>query len=89
MAACKDCPYAACIDICPDYDIKGLEKSGIPKGLRQSNPKEYFRLYRQLKREFLLEVQNEYNRKNREAMRIKWARQKRKERGQREFKVDG
>lgn len=85
MSACDtkrrgDCPYAACIDICPDYETKGLASSGIPKGLRQSNPKEYFRLYRQQNRARLTEYQNEYNRVNREKMLPKWREQKRKER---------
>lgn len=76
----KSCPYAACIDICPDYDKKRLLPSGIPRGLRQENPKEYFRLYREINREKLTEYANEYNKKNREKMLPKWREQKRKER---------
>jgi hypothetical protein len=81
MPRCDGCIYAACIDICPDYETKGFTRSGIPRGLRKSNPREYFRLYREKNRTRLTEYQNDYNKINREAMKPKWREQKRKERG--------
>ena len=80
MTACKSCPYTACIDICPDYESNRFTLAGIPKGLRKSNPSEYFRRYRELNRARLTAYQNEYNRINRKAMLPKWRDQKRKER---------
>lgn len=77
---CPTCPYATCIDICPDYNSKRLSKSGIPKGLRRDNPTEYFRQYREINRARLTAYQNEYNKENRVTMLPKWREQKRKER---------